>query len=80
MSVLQQKYLNGQTNIALKKVTGQLTSGMFANYDESVMLRFVSNDQGFFMNQIKETPTYCEKSSGCPTIRLPNLFFNIILF
>ena len=79
MSVLQQKNLNGQTNIALKKVTGQLTSGMFANYDESVK-PFVSNDQGFFMNQIKETPTYCEKSSGCPTIRLPNLFFNIILF
>ena len=56
-SVLQQKNLNGQINIAMKKVTGQLTAGMFANYYESVE-RFVSNDQGFFMNQIKETPTY----------------------
>ena len=41
----------------MKKVTGHLTAGMFANFDESLK-RFVSNDQGFFMNQIKETPTY----------------------
>ena len=34
--VLQQKNLNDQINIAMKKVTGQLTAGMFANYDESV--------------------------------------------
>ena len=45
-SVLRQKILNDQTNIAMKKVTGQLTAGMLANYGESVK-RFVSNDQGF---------------------------------
>ena len=40
----------------MKKVTGQLTAGMFVNYGESIK-RFVSNDQGFlFMNQIKGTP------------------------
>ena len=45
----------------MKKVTGQLTAGMFANYDKSVK-RFVSNNQGFvFMNQIKETPAYWKK-------------------
>ena len=45
----------------MKKVTCQLTAGMFANYDESVK-RFVSNDQDFlFMNQIKETPAYQKK-------------------
>ena len=60
-SVLQQKNLNEQINIARKKVTGQLTAGMFANYDESVK-RFVSNDQGFlFMNQIKGTLGYWKK-------------------
>ena len=47
--------MNDQINIAMKKVTGQLTAGMFANYDESVK-RLVSNDQGFlFMNHIKGT-------------------------
>ena len=57
----QQKKLNDQINIAMKKVTGQLTAGMFANYDESVK-RFVSNDQGFlFMNQIQGTPAYWKK-------------------
>ena len=45
-SVLRQKILNDQTNIAITKVTGQLTAGMLANYGESVK-RFVSNDQGF---------------------------------
>ena len=60
-SVLQQINLNDQINIGMKKVTGQLTAGMFANYDESVK-RFVSNDQVFlFMNQIKETPAYWKK-------------------
>ena len=60
-SVLQQKNLNDQINIAMKKVTGQLTAGMFSNYGESVK-RFVSNDQDFlFMNQIKGTPAYWEK-------------------
>ena len=39
-SLLQQKNLNDQVNIAMKKVTGQLTAGMFANYDKSVK-RFV---------------------------------------
>ena len=64
----------------MKKVTGQLTAGMFANYDESVK-RFVSNDQGFlFMNQIKGTPAYWKKFQrevlamvkqlGCPTFFL----------
>ena len=47
-SVLQQKNLNDQINIAMKKVTGQLTAGMFANYDESAT-RFVPNDQGFYL-------------------------------
>ena len=83
-SVLQQKNLNDQINIAMKKVTGQLTAGRFANYDESVK-QFVSNDQGFlFMNQIKGTPAYWKKFQrevlamvkqlGCPTF-----VFNIIL-
>ena len=81
--VLQQKNLNDQINIAMKKVTGQLTAGMFANYGESVK-GFASNDQGFlFMNQIKGTPAYWKrfqrevlamvKQLGCPT------FSNIIL-
>ena len=47
-SVLQQKNLNYQINIAMKKVTGQITAGMFANYDDSVT-RFVPNDQGFYL-------------------------------
>ena len=55
------KNLNDQTNIAMKKVAGQLTAGMFANYGESVKW-FVSIDQGFlFMNQIKGTPAYWKK-------------------
>ena len=42
--------------MAMKKVTGRLTAGMFASYKES-MRHFISNDQGFlFMNQIKGTP------------------------
>ena len=46
----------------MRNMTGHLTAGMFANYDESVK-RFVSNDQGFlFMNQIKRTPASCKKS------------------
>ena len=54
--------INNQINIAMKKVTGQLTASMFANYDESVK-RFVSNDQDFFLfiNQIKGTPAYWKK-------------------
>ena len=82
--VLQQKNLNDQINIAMKKVTGLLTAGMFANYGESVK-RFVSNEQGFlFMNQIKGRPAYfkkiSERSFGNGEInRLRNLFFNIIL-
>ena len=45
----------------MKKVTGQLTAGMFANYDECAKW-FVSNDQGLlFMNQIKGTPSYWKK-------------------
>ena len=79
-SVLQQKNLNDQINIAMKTVTGQLTAGMFANYDESVKW-FASNDQGFFfMNQIKGTPAYWKKLQrevlemakqlGCPTFFL----------
>ena len=48
LPVLQQKNLNDEINIAMKKVTGQLTPGMSGNYDESVK-RFVSNDQGFFI-------------------------------
>ena len=68
----------------MKKVTGQLTAGMFANYNESVK-RFISNDQGFlFMNQIKGPPAYWKKISersfgNGESIRLPNLPFNIIL-
>ena len=45
----------------MKKVTGQLTASMFANYDE-IVKRFVSNDQDFlFINQIKGTPAYWKK-------------------
>ena len=82
-SISQQKNLNEQIIIAMKKVAGQLTAGMFGNYGESVK-RFVSNDQGIlFMNQIKRTFTYWNKFQrevlatvkqlGCPS------FFNIIL-
>ena len=61
-SVLQQKTLNDQINISMKKVTAQLIAGMLANYHERVK-RFVSNDQGLlFMNQIKGTPAYWKKS------------------
>ena len=64
----------------MKKVTGQLTAGMFTNYDEIVKW-FASNGQGFlFMNQIKGTPAYWKKFQrivlgmvkqlGCPTFFL----------
>ena len=47
----------------MKKVTGQLTAGMFVNYDE-IVKQFVSNDQRFlFMNQIKGTPCILQKIS-----------------
>ena len=64
----------------MKKVRGQLIAGMFANYHESVK-RFVSNGQGLlFMNQIYILEKISERSVGnSGTIRLPNLFFNIIL-
>ena len=62
--MLQQKNLSGQINMAMKKVTGQLTAGMVANYEESVR-HFVSNDQGFwFMIQMKKTPAYWKKIQG----------------
>ena len=45
----------------MKKVTGLLTAGMFANYGESVK-RFVSNEPGFlFMNQIKGRDAYLKR-------------------
>ena len=45
----------------MKKVTGQLTAGMFTNYDEIVKW-FASNGQDFlFMNQIKGNPAYWKK-------------------
>ena len=48
----------------MKKVTGRLTAGMFANYEESVR-HFVSNNQSFlFMDQIKGTPTDWKKFQG----------------
>ena len=72
-----------QSVLQQKNLKGELTAGMFANYDESVK-RFVLNGQGFlFMNQIKGTPAYWKKFKrevlamvkqlGCLT------FFNIIL-
>ena len=79
-SVLQQKNLNDQINIAMKKVTGQLTAGMFTNYDEIVKW-FASNDQGFFIYESdKRNPCILEKISersfgNGETIRLPNLCF-----
>ena len=66
----------------MKKVTGRLTAGMFAIYEESVKL-FSSNDQGFlFMNQ--RSPAYWKKNSGgcfsnCETIRLPYIFLTLSL-
>ena len=42
--------------MTMKKLTGQLTAGMFANFGENVR-HFVSNEPGFLiMNQIKGTP------------------------
>ena len=35
-SVLQQKKLGDQINMAMKRVSDQLTPGMFANYEESI--------------------------------------------
>ena len=76
--------MNDQIDIAIKKVTGQLTAGMFANYDESVR-RFLSNDQDFsFMNQIKGTPAYWKKFQRevlamVKELVCPTFFFNIIL-
>ena len=50
--------------MAMKSVTGQLTAGMFANYEESVR-HFFSNYQGFLLvNQIKRTPAYWKKFQG----------------
>ena len=44
------KNLSDQISMAMKKVTGQFTAGMFANSEESVR-RFFSNNQGFlFVN------------------------------
>ena len=79
-SILQQRNLNEQINIAMKKVTGQLTAGMFANYDESVK-RFVSK-VFLFTNQIKETPAYWKENSersfrNGGKIRLLKIFLNI---
>ena len=70
----------------MKKVSGRLTAGMFAYYEESVK-HFVSNDQAFlFMNQIKGTPAYWEKFQGegrsvsnSQTIRISNILFDPIL-
>ena len=45
-SVLQQEKLSDQINVAIKKVSGRLTAGIFANYEESVK-HFISNDEGF---------------------------------
>ena len=80
-SLLEQRNLNEQINIPVKKVTGQLTACMFADYGESVK-RFVSNDQGFFMNQIKGTPGYWKIKSersfdNGEKIMLLKIFFNI---
>ena len=45
----------------MKKIPGQLKTGMLANNEESVR-HLVSNDQGFlFMNQIKATSAYWKK-------------------
>ena len=58
------KNLNDQINIAMKKVPGQLTADIFANYGESAK-QFVSNDHIFlFMNQIKATIAYWKKFQG----------------
>ena len=68
----------------MKKVTGQLTAGMFANYDESVE-RLASNDKVFFIYELdKRNPCILEKNSersfgNGETIRLPILFFRYYL-
>ena len=66
----------------MKKVTGQLTAGMFTNYDEIVKW-FASNDQGFFIYESdKRNPCILEKISersfgNGETMRLPNLFLTL---
>lgn len=44
-SLLQQKNLQDQIDIALKNVTGRLKAGFFLNYEENIK-RFLSSDQG----------------------------------
>ena len=67
----------------MKKVTGRLTAGMFAKYEDSVG-HLVSNDQSLlFMNQIKGIPAYWKKLKRCfsngKTIKVPNIFIDVIL-
>ena len=75
--VLQIANLCSSINMAFKKVSGNLTAGMFSNYKQAVQ-SFVAADQGYtFMKCIKGTPAYWKRfllevlamirQLGCPT-------------
>lgn len=79
--VLQQQKLNSQINIAMKKISGNLTAGMFSKNFKQTVNSLISSDQGYvFMNQIKGTPAYWKRFQlevlamirqlGCPTFFL----------
>ena len=59
-SVIQQKQLNSNINVAMKKVqTKNLTAGMLSENFESTVKSFIAKDEGYsFMNTIKGTPAY----------------------
>ena len=62
-SVIQQKQLNSNINIAMKKVqTKNLTAGMLSENFESTVKSFIAKDEGYsFMNTIKGTPAYWKR-------------------
>ena len=62
-SVIQQKQLNSNINIAMKKVqTNNLTAGMFSENFESTVKALTAKDEGYsFMNTIKGIPAYWKR-------------------
>ena len=78
--LLQQITFNSQISIAMRKVSGSLTAGMFGNYKDTVKA-FLTSDQGYaFMNHIKGTPAFWKRfllevlamirQLGCPAFFL----------